>query len=94
MTTRRANGPAGINPRGLARPLQLGQEFAPCPAAHASRGRVEGACSMELFFLFGLFLGRGEPFQSLEKLFLGHPIDRYLGVVGIDAAAGSPDERH
>src|SRR5262249_14012429 len=45
------------------------------------------------FFFLGLLLGRGEPFQAFEKLFLGHPIDRNLGIVGVDRAASGRDQR-
>src|SRR5215472_7990280 len=45
------------------------------------------------FFFLGLFLGWSEPFQAFEQLFLGHPIDRNLGVVGVDRAAGCRDQR-
>src|SRR5262249_45161232 len=44
-------------------------------------------------FLLGLFLGRGEAFQSLEKLFFSHPFDGHLGIVGIHRAAGRGDQR-
>src|SRR5712691_10347041 len=47
----------------------------------------------DLFLFFRLLLGRGQPFQALEQLLLGHAIDRDLGIVGIDAAAGGADER-
>src|ERR1700722_7458826 len=54
-----------------------------CPAVGAGR----------LFFLFGLLFRRGEPLQALEELFLGHALDRDLGIVGIDRGAGRADQR-
>src|SRR5882757_11233079 len=47
-----------------------------------------------LLVLFGLLLGRREALEALEQLFLGHPLDRNFGVVGIDAGAGRADQRH
>src|SRR6476469_8843475 len=47
-----------------------------------------------LLVLFGLFFRRRQAFQALEEFFLGHALDRDLGVVGIDAGAGRADQRH
>src|ERR1700741_5287673 len=47
-----------------------------------------------LLVLFGLLFRRSQALQALQKLLLGHPLDRNLGVVGIDAGAGRTDQRH
>ena len=47
-----------------------------------------------LFVFLGLLFRRREAFQTLEKLLFGHAFNRNLGVVGIDAGAGRPDQRH
>src|SRR5213594_3988200 len=61
------------------------------------RGRAVGYAmrpgSTALFFFLGLLFGRGEALEAFQQLFLGHAIDRDLGVVGIDGAAGGVDQR-
>src|SRR5258708_3864610 len=58
--------------------------------ARATRGRnVDG-----LLVLFGLLFRRRQAFEALQKLLLGHALNRDLGVVGIDAGACRPDQRH
>ena len=47
-----------------------------------------------LFFFFRLFLGRSEPFQPLEQLFLGHAVACDFGIVCIGRGPGrAADER-
>lgn len=41
-------------------------------------------CGEILLFFFRLLLRRGQPFQALQQLFLGHAVGRDLGIVGID----------
>jgi len=47
-----------------------------------------------LLVLFGLLFRRRQAFEALQKLLLGHALDRDLGIVGIDAGACRPDQRH
>ena len=47
-----------------------------------------------LFVLFGLLFRRRQALKALQEFFLGHALDRDLGVVGIDAGAGRADQRH
>ncbi len=47
-----------------------------------------------LFVLFGLLFRRRQAFETLQEFLLGHPLDGYIGVVGVDAGAGRPDQRH
>jgi hypothetical protein len=62
--------------------------------------RFDGAgtpagCSPEgLLVLFGLLLRRRQALEALQKLLLGHALDRDLGIVGVDAGAGRADQRH
>src|SRR5205809_7233415 len=58
------------------------------------RGAWDGPGCSGLLVLFGLFFRRRQAFQALEELFLGHALDRDLGVVGIDAGASRADQRH
>ena len=44
--------------------------------------------------LFGLLFRRRQAFEALQKLLLGHALDRDLGVVGIDAGARRADQGH
>jgi hypothetical protein len=46
------------------------------------------AAERGLFVLFGLLFRRRQAFEALQELFLGHALDRDLGVVGIDAGPG------
>src|SRR4051812_4183836 len=45
----------------------------------------------DLFFFFWLLLGRRKPFETFEQFFLGHPLDRDLGIVGVDRAPRRAD---
>ena len=45
-----------------------------------------------LLVFFGLLFRRGEPLKTLQEFFLGHALDRDLGIIGIDARAGRPDQ--
>ena len=47
-----------------------------------------------LLVLFGLLFRGRKALEALQKLLLGHALDRDLGVVGIDAGAGRPDQGH
>src|SRR5581483_1380571 len=42
----------------------------------------------------GLGLRRGQALQALEQLFLAHAVGGDVGIVGIDARPGRPDQRH
>ena len=46
----------------------------------------------DLFLVFRLFLGWGEPFKPLEQLLLGHAIARDLCIVGVHGASAGADE--
>src|SRR5262249_11464444 len=63
-------------------------------AARMDRAAYADAESLlVLFLLLRLLLRRSEPLEALEQLFFGHAIDRHLGIVGIDGAAGRADKR-
>src|SRR5262249_49559304 len=66
--------------------------FSKTVAARMDRAAYADAESLlVLFLLLRLLLRRSEPLEALEQLFFGHAIDRHLGIVGIDGAAGRPD---
>ncbi len=47
-----------------------------------------------LFFFFRLLFWGGQALETLQQLFLGHALDRDLGIVGIHAGAGRSDQRN
>ena len=53
-----------------------------------------GAKNRSLLVLFGLLFRRRQTLEALQKLLLGHALDRDLGIVGIDAGARRTDQRH
>src|SRR5262249_55911460 len=68
--------------------------FSKTVAARMDRAAYADAESLlVLFLLLRLLLRRSEPLEALEQLFFGHAIDRHLGIVGIDGAAGRADKR-
>src|SRR5277367_3879380 len=57
-------------------------------------GTAAGREKASLLVLFGLLFRRRQALEALQKLLLGHALDRNLGVVGIDAGTGRADQRH
>ena len=60
-----------------------------CPGLRQIGGVREG-----LFVLFGLLFRRRQAFETLQELFLGHALDRDLGIVGIDAGSCGTNQGH
>jgi len=89
-------GPAGLTPSVKHAPYlkKCQQKQRPGQLSGPLTDQGFGRRGRAIRPLRGLLFRRRQALEALQKLFLGHALDRDFGVVGIDAGAGRADQRH